>query len=265
MKKTNQNTGKKRMGMGVAAALVLAFTVGLNTSETFAMGIQQLPVIGTVGKVLTVRNYDIDENGVEVKGEVLEIQAETAPGSVTTDIQDEAAVAARISEEIQKMCDTYVAEAQERADEYKKAFLATGGTEEEWKAHNIQINVDYEVKNQTVDFLSFVVNGTENWNSAGSVTRYYNLNLKDWSYVTLEDMLGENYKAIADDSIKAQMETYNQANPEMPYWTEAEGGFAGVTENTNFYINEKGKPVVVFDKYEVGPGAMGKPEFEIVK
>ena len=37
----------------------------------------------------------------------------------------------------------------------------------------------------------------------------------------------------------------------------------GVTEDTKFYINEAGNPVVVFEKYEIAPGAAGRPEFEI--
>ena len=36
-----------------------------------------------------------------------------------------------------------------------------------------------------------------------------------------------------------------------------------MTADTPFYINEKGNPVVVFEKYEIAPGALGRPEFEI--
>ena len=43
------------------------------------------------------------------------------------------------------------------------------------------------------------------------------------------------------------------------------GGFDGVDEETKFYLNEQGNPVVCFAKYEVGPGYMGVQEFEIVK
>ena len=50
--------------------------------------------------------------------------------------------------------------------EYKKAFMETGGTEEEWEAHDINIHVGYEIKAQTEAYLSFAVQGTENWSSA---------------------------------------------------------------------------------------------------
>ena len=42
-------------------------------------------------------------------------------------------------------------------------------------------------------------------------------------------------------------------------------GFTTVSENTKFYLNEAGNAVVVFDEYEIAPGYMGMPEFEIEK
>ena len=46
-----------------------------------------------------------------------------------------------VNQEIYNLCRQYADEAVSRAEEYRKAFLDTGGTEEEWKAHNIQIQV----------------------------------------------------------------------------------------------------------------------------
>lgn len=40
------------------------------------------------------------------------------------------------------------------------------------------------------------------------------------------------------------------------YFTEDEGGFVTMDENTHFYVNENGNPVVVFDKYQLAPGFM---------
>lgn len=40
-------------------------------------------------------------------------------------------------------------------------------------------------------------------------------------------------------------------------------GFTTVDENTKFYLNEKGKPVICFAKYEIAPGFMGDQEFVI--
>ena len=150
-------------------------------------------------------------------------------------------------------------EAVERAKEYRQAFLDTGGTEEEWAAHNIQIKVWYEVKAHTDRYLSVAVMGSENWTSAYSETRYYNFDLEKGRQVTLEDLLGEDYAAIADASILSQIPE-KEAQSGLDYWEE---DFTGVTEDTKFYINEAGNPVIVFGEYEIAPGAAGQPEFEI--
>ena len=39
----------------------------------------------------------------------------------------------------------------------------------------------------------------------------------------------------------------------------------GLDENTKFYVNDIGNPVIVFERYEIAPGALGQQEFEIVK
>ena len=49
---------------------------------------------------------------------------------------------------------------------------------------------------------------------------------------------------------------------DFPY-LEHGGWFEGITENQKFYVNENGNVVIVFDKYEIAPGYMGMPEFEI--
>jgi hypothetical protein len=40
-------------------------------------------------------------------------------------------------------------------------------------------------------------------------------------------------------------------------------GFDKITDETNFYINENGGVVIVFDEYEVAPGYMGVVEFNV--
>lgn len=41
------------------------------------------------------------------------------------------------------------------------------------------------------------------------------------------------------------------------------GGFTTVSDDTKFYINQNGNPVVVFGRYEIAPGSAGQIEFEI--
>lgn len=238
-------------GLAAAAAAMAVFVTALNTSTVFAQSMGELPVIGAIAKVLTFRSYEMEtEDSLQISVDIPSIEM-IAEGTGN--------LAESVNEEILNMCEQYADEAVERAKEYRQAFLDTGGTEEEWAAHNIQIKVWYEVKAHTDRYLSVAVMGSENWTSAYSETRYYNFDLEKGRQVTLEDLLGEDYAAIADASILSQIPE-KEAQSGLDYWEE---DFTGVTEDTKFYINEAGNPVIVFGEYEIAPGAAGQPEFEI--
>ena len=265
--------------IGVAAAAVLlCMTVGVNTNEVLAKELGQLPVIGSLVRVLTITSYheedgdhditvnvpeiEVEETGTAGTGEVP--QTEEASGMSDADIEE------AVNAQIQKIVDDHVAQAKEKFAEYKDAFFATGGTEEEWGGRTMDINVDYEVKYQEGSVLSLVLRTSEAWVAAQELRYYYNIDVAQNRELTLEDLLGEDYVNIANESIKRQMNERVAADENLVYWgvTETESsidGFVTVDENTDFYINEKGNPVVCFGEYEVGPGFMGIQEFEIEK
>lgn len=237
-----------RRGLAAATAAVVLFTTGLNTSTVFAETVGNLPVIGAVARVLTFRSYETEDEDLKISVEIPSIEM------ISEDFSD---LEKSVNEEILRLCEQYAQEARTRAEEYRKAFLDTGGTEEEWAAHNIEIRVWYEVKSQTENYLSLAIIGTENWNNANNQIRYYNFDLKKGTLATLADVLGENYKQIADDAIRGQMEE-RKADGAV-YFDD----FEGINEDTPFYINESGNPVIVFEAYEIAPGSEGQQEFEI--
>ncbi len=232
-------------GTAAAAVVVVLFTAALNTNTAFAETAGQLPVIGPVARVLTFRSYQTEEEDLKISVEIPTIEMIS---------EDMNGLEQSVNEEILALCEQYAQAAKTRAEEYRQAFLDTGGTEEEWAAHNIEIKVWYEVKSQTDEYLSLAIMGTENWSSAYSETKYYNFDLKEGKLVTLQDILGDEYQQIANESIQNQM----KENSEI-YWDD----FEGIQEDTPFYLNESGNPVIVFEKYEIAPGSEGQQEFEI--
>lgn len=236
---------------GIAAAFTVVTTVGLNTNEAFAMEVQKLPVIGELARILTVRSYEKANDDLHISAKIPGVEL----GGDGQQLSDE------VNAQIEKMTAQYESEAVKRAEEYKEAFLETGGTQEEWEEHDIRIDVWYEIKNQTEDVLSFIVKGAESWTSAYAETRYYNLDLKNNEFLTLEDFLGQDYVEKANESIRAQIDERMQ-NGET-FFTSEEGGFETIEADQSFYVNENGNPVIVFEKYAIAPGAMGEVEFEI--
>lgn len=236
---------------GMAAAFAAVVVVGLNTSEAFAMEMQNLPVIGELAKILTVRSYEKEEENIQIDVEIPGVELGDGDQGLSTEV----------NAQIEKMVRQYESEALERAKEYRTAFLETGGTEKEWAEHEIRIRVWYEIKSQTEDVLSFVVKGTESWTSAYTESRYYNLDLKSNEFLSLADLLGEDYISRANESIRFQIQERTQAGD--MFFSPEEGGFETITEDVNFYVNGAGNPVIVFEKYAIAPGAMGEVEFEI--
>lgn len=235
-----------------AAAIGILFTAALNTNPVFAKEAGELPVIGGLARILTFRSYETEKDDIAVSVEIPTIEMIAEDTGVEVD---------KINQEILVRCNQYADEALRRAEEYRTAYLETGGTPEEWAEHKIKITVDYEIKQQNNEYLSFVVRGTENWTNAYSESRYYNLDLRTGKMVTLEDMLGGNYVELVNESIRKQI--VERENSGEVFFAAEEGGFAGISEDVKFYINEDNRPVIVFEKYEIAPGSSGEIEFEI--
>ena len=231
---------------GVAACMVL-MVGALNVSPAFAAAAAEVPVVGGVFRVLTVRNYQ-ETN----EDRTLTVEQPAVDG--------ESALADRINAEIDARVAAKTAEGEQLVQEYKEAFLATGGTQEEWEAHNISVSVTYDVKSQRENEVSFLVESNVSFSNAYWERTYYNLDLTAEKELTLADLLGEDWVNVCNESIKAQMAA---AEDPSVYFDESMGGFSTVDETTSFYINETGNPVTVFPPYAVAPGVMGYVEFVI--
>ena len=269
-KKSAARYRKRRMmravrNIGVAAAAVLlCMTVGVNTNEVLAKELGQLPVIGSLVRVLTITSYHEEDGDHDITVNVPEIEVEETQTAGMSDADIEEAVNAQI----QEIVDSHIAQAKEKFAEYKEAFFATGGTEEEWGGRTMDIDVDYEVKYQEGSVLSLELSTFEGWVAAQELRYYYNIDVAQNRELTLKDLLGEDYVNIANESIRQQMKERAAADENLVYWgvTETESGidgFVSVDEDTDFYISADGNPVVCFGEYEIAPGFMGIQEFEI--
>lgn len=239
-----------RYGMTAAASLTILFTVGLNTSVAFANAAENIPVIGAMAKVLTFRSYQTKTDDLNMTVDIPSIDMISEEFS---DVEDS------VNSEIYELCRQYANEAEKRVEEYRTAFLDTGGTLEEWEAHNIEIKVWYEVKTQTDKYLSLVINGAENWNNAGDKSKYYNFDLEKGGLLTLRDVMGNDYGQMIEEQIRSQMKE-RETTQGIKYF---EGELPELSDDTKFYMNESGNPVIVFEPYEIAPGADGQQEFEI--
>lgn len=238
----------RRFSLSFAACFAVLLA-GLNLSPGFAAAAAEVPVVGGLLKVLTVRSYQATEEDVR-----MDIQQPA--------LRDESPLAVQVNEEIAARVAEKEAQGRRIVQEYKDAFLATGGTEAEWASRPApEVRVRYEMKSQSERAVSFLVESYVSVASAYQEQVFYNLDLAAGRELTLADVLGENWVERSNESIRAQMD---KAEDPTVFFAPEDGGFATVDETTAFYLNEAGNAVVVFPKYTVAPGYLGTVEFELV-
>ena len=229
------------------------FVLLVNASPAFARAVSDVPVLGGLARVVTVTEYHIDERErlIDVRLPALELAA-------NTDLEQ------RVNTEIRTRIDQVLQEAEDRARETREAYVATGGAQSDFIP--IIITVDYEIKCQNGQYLSFVLTKTETLASAYTEVYTYNIDLPAGREVSLRDLLGPNYKQLANQAIRAEIARREAEDPDNRYFHGEDGveGFTSIADDQRFYLNGDGVPVVVFEKYEIAPGYMGEQEFEII-
>ena len=238
--------------MSTVTCTFIAFVLLINTNSSLASDIAEIPIIGDIAKIFTVKEIKEEDATKLINAKIPALE-----NTGNTDLEK------RINYEIMLKINEILEEAEGRAAEYKKAVIETGGTEESYQPINIQI--DYKVGYSSDDVVSFIILKSETLASAYTERYFYNIDIKTGKNLNLRDVLGNDYKEIVDETIYKEI-TERSKNPDNAYFTKEENGFDGIeNEYQNFYINENGNVVIVFEKYEIAPGYMGTQEFEIDK
>lgn len=248
--------------ISAAAALAVVFVGIVNSSSTIAYAMYQVPIVGELAKMVTFREYHYESDNLQIDASIPKIE-----NTGNTELET------KINDEIQKRIDEVIAAGEKAAKEYNKILLEKGAKEEE--LYKGIVTAEYEVKFSNEAMLSFVVHTDQldpgmAHSDVGSI--YYNIDLKTGKELKISDVLGKEYKKIANKSISEQIKERMASDENQIFFGVNEEdkelgveGFTGIDENRTFYINEKGNVVVTFDKYEIAPGYMGMPEFEIIK
>ncbi|WP_274365836.1 RsiV family protein [Paenibacillus thermotolerans] len=237
---------KKYMaGAGAAAILLIA---GLNTSPAFAHSLSEVPVVGSIVKVLTFREYKIDSGTASA---TIQVPAITNLDNKTL----EQTLNKKYLEESKELYNDFIAE-MEKLKEHGGGHLG--------------VDSGYVVKTDNERILSvgrYVVNTV---GSSSTTYKYDTVDKKNQILITLPSLFTDDrYINLISDNIKEQMKEQMKADSEKMYWVEGTGNkidelnFISIAKDQPFYINEDGKLVIVFNKYEVAPGYMGVLEFMI--
>ena len=225
------------------------FVLLVNANPTFARAVSAVPVLGGLARVVTVR-----EDTLDTRDQLIDVRLPAL------DLPENTALEQRVNTEIRTRIDQVLQQAEDRARLVRDAYVETGGDVEDFIP--VVIDVDYDIKCQNGQYLSFLLLETETRAAAYTEVYAYNIDLEAGRELTLRDVLGPDYVELANAAVRAGIAAREAADPEAGFFHDA-FGFTSISEDQLFYLNENGEPVVVFEKYAIAPGYMGMPEFTV--
>ncbi|MCT4595467.1 MAG: DUF3298 and DUF4163 domain-containing protein [Anaeromicrobium sp.] len=232
--------------LATAACVCVSFVGLVNTNTTFAAQLLDIPVIGTITNFVTIDKLELYDKYREINIEipVLEGLENTKTQEEINNILKERGIA---------VYDKALENAEKIKDESEKAGFLTSMPE--------LVSQNYTLIRNDNEVLSFKVVTTEIKASGYERANFYNVDLKNCKLLNINDLFKENYDYISviNNEIISKMKEAIQKEDEAYFIEE----FRTIDENTNFYIREEGKLVIVFNEYEIAAGYMGMPEFII--
>lgn len=245
-KKSNHKIQTKWL---VTAASICAVVGAININPVFADNLEQIPVIGNLVKIVNFSNYQIKDNGYEASIKVPKIEG-----------LDNKELEYKLNKEFEENGKKLYSQYLEEVKGLKESNESGHKSAESW----------YEVKTDNDNILSLVIYEYEAEGSSNTTRRFYNIDKKNQTVLTLEGMFkNDDYINVISENIKQQMAEQMKRDKNKIYWLNDKearnGNFKSIKKDQGFYINKSGELVICFDKYEVGPGAMGLVEFTIPK
>ncbi len=252
-KEEKRSMSKKKLfkGLAIAAAVVLTILILPNISSEVAQAMGNIPVLGGFFKVITIRDYQYEDERNVADVVLPEIKTKEGTDNSVTDTGKK--TADEINAKIREIANKWV-------EEFKSNLEGEG-------YQNITINS--EVINSTEDYFTLKLICFWSGGSGYEENHFYTINLNTGEKVELADLFkeGNDYKRIISENIKKQMREQMAADEGILYWIDneeyPEWNFKEISDDTSFYINENGEVVICFNEGDVAPASMGTVEFTI--
>lgn len=226
----------------LALCVVVFLLPNLDSSIAYAM--YDIPLIGHFFEVITIRKYEYHDSYHEAEISIPEIVESDEHSEGMKEINEDSKIL------ITKIIDRFEETITE--DNYIATY------------------VDYEVVTDSEDWFTLKLSVSEVAGSSDQYFKFYHIDKQSGKAVELCDLFQDKaYIDAISENIRIQMVKQMEESEDdtVVYWTETicedENLFYEIEPNQNFYFNTQNELVIVFDKYVVGPGSMGCPEFII--
>ena len=282
MEKKRAERVRRRSAWTAAAAAVIVLIALPNTNMQIAHAMENIPVLGGFFRLVTVRQYNYSDDNHDAEVELAQISygedagegvpaGEVAVGAATLEgtaaesvegvgVGQEAAEAKLSEDGVEAVNQDMEATVEELIRQFEDTLSEEG-------YHGL--HVTQEVVTDNALYYTVKLSALETEASGYEHNQFYTIAKQTGNVVTLEDLFaeGSDYISAISENIKTQMKEQMAADEGVIYFLDnddmPEFNFQGITEQTNFYFNEKNELVIAFDEYEVAPGSLGAPEFVI--
>ncbi len=241
----------KRAGTTVAAATA-AMAILVNVSPNAAYAMEQVPVLGAITRVITLRTYQDQQGNASAHVEVPTVEGGSG----------------ELNDAIQQYTDAIIAEYEKDAAAVMEYDQDPNAPEAQTNHYSLDLSYTVVTDNSALFALRFdkalvMASGVES-------VKIYNMDKATGKLLTLSDLFqaDSDYISVLTQSIQRQMKERMEADESLTYWVDSDipaMDFTQLDPNATFYINEDGQLVIVFDEGDVAPMYMGVVEFSIDK
>ncbi|OZB92817.1 anti-sigma-V factor rsiV [Paenibacillus sp. XY044] len=252
IKKSSHSSRHRRVkytwAAGACAAVIL-FLAAINASPAVANALSAIPGVDRIIKVLTLKEYVVDD-----------------PGGYHANIKVPAVTNLDNKPLEQGLNEKYMKENKALYDKFQAEIEAlkkqVGG--------HLGVDVGYEVKTDNNEILSIERYVDESMGSTSEELKLDTIDKKNQILISLPMLFKDDrYVQLISENIMEQMKQQMMADDNKFYWVSGAADvlptdeFQAIHKDQSFYINNDGKLVIVFNKYEVAPGYMGAVEFVV--
>lgn len=237
--------------LSVVSAAALFLVIGVNINVNIANAFSSIPGMDNIVKVLTFREYKVDEQTYNADIKV----------PIITNLENkelESALNEKYLEENKKLYEAFQAEMES---------LKNAG-----EGH-LGVDTGFEIKTDNDDIFAISRYVTNTVASSSTTVKHDTIDKKNQVLLSLPMLFKDDrYINIISENIKEQMRAQMKADEEQFYWVSTGDPikdedlfyqFESITKDQDFYINDKYQLVISFNKYDVAPGYMGNVEFVI--
>lgn len=233
-----------RKVLAIAASFAFVFIVLMpNVSITYAQVMSNVPVLGVIIDVFTVRNYNFSGEQHELNAEVPNVEVTDGENEVITDINAD--------------IDTFTSNIINKFYEDLENSEGSGYG---------AVDIDYEVVTNNDKWFTLKINVNEIEASGYMYAKFYHINRKTGEYVTFTDLFDTSSYVELEEYIISDMKAQMEADESIAYFFDDPvigEDIIYVTNDQSFYFDDNNNLVMVYNEYTVAPGYMGMPEITI--